>query len=141
MAAQIITPKPVLLVDDSSDDALLMRRAFRRAGLENPLIHLEDGEKGIAYLTRCLSQPELRPVLILLDIKMPRMDGFETLKWIKSENGFPGVPVVMLTSSNLARDEEQARRLGADSFLTKPPSFDDLTALVKRIQKRWLILE
>lgn len=143
MASHLISPKPVLLVDDSTDDALLMRRAFTRAGLQNPLIHFLDGESAIAYLTRAANKEDScpSPVLILLDIKMPRMDGFEVLKWVKSRPDLADVPAVMLTSSSLSKDIKRAETLGANSFLTKPPTFTDLIALVERIKTRWMLVK
>lgn len=141
MATQSITPKPVLLVDDSADDAVLMRRAFRKAGLDNPLVHLQDGETAIVYMKGCIERAEPLPILILLDIKMPRMDGFETLAWVKTCAQLAKVPAVMLTSSSLNQDMTRAKELGADGFLTKPPTLEDLTNLVREVQKRWLIID
>lgn len=136
-----VTPRPVLLVEDSDDDALLMRRAFDRAGLQNTLVHAADGESAIEYLQGCIANQHPLPILVLLDIKMPRMDGFETLNWIKSRPEIVDVPVVMLTSSNMEQDIQRSKRLGADSFLTKPPTLEDLTAMVQRLEKSWLIVD
>lgn len=133
--------RPVLLVEDSSDDVLLMRRAFEKAGLQNPLEHAQDGEGAIERLKTYIHSSQPLPVLVLLDIKMPKMDGFETLNWIRSNPETRELPVVMLTSSNLEPDIERSKSLGADSFLTKPPSLEDLTAMVQRLQKRWLIVD
>ena len=84
MAANPITPRPVLLVEDSSDDALLMRLAFQKAGLQNPVVHAQDGEGAIEYLKGCLQNQQPLPILVLLDIKMPKVDGFETLNWTEA---------------------------------------------------------
>lgn len=132
----------ILLVEDREDDVLLIRKAFARAGLRNPLYVVNDGEQAIAYLmgeapfTNRSEYP--LPDLILLDLKMPRLDGFETLNWIRRQPGIRGLPVVVLTSSEEIRDVNRAYQLGANSFLVKPLDFENSIAVAKMIEKYWL---
>lgn len=131
--------KPVLLIDDSSDDALLLKRAFRRAGIPNRVVHLQGGELGLDEFERALAQRECwAPALILVDIKMPRIDGFEVLKWVKNRPEFTGTPAVMFTSSSLPEEMLRAEMLGAASFFTKPHNFQELIEMARRMDERWL---
>jgi CheY-like chemotaxis protein len=134
----------VLLVEDNPDDVLLMQRAFRKANLINPLAVVTDGEQAIDYLAGTgpysdRTQHPL-PVLVLLDIKLPRKSGHEVLAWLKQHPSLKRVPVVMLTSSNETADVNRAYDLGANSYLVKPVSFDDLFEMVKTLQPYWMIM-
>jgi len=111
----------ILLIEDDPDDAWLIRRAFERAGVGNPLKRLGTGAEAIGYLKgdhpyEDRSEYPL-PVLVLLDIKMPGADGFEVLRWIRRQPEFARLCVVMLTSSDEIRDVNLAYKLGANSFL------------------------
>src|ERR1051325_7042888 len=108
----------VLLVDDDPNDALLLEHAWHKARLPLNLIHLRDGREAIVYLEQ--SRTDRMPLLIFLDIKMPHVDGFETLQWIKSRPVLNDIPVLMFSSSPLNVDRSRARDLGADSYLVKP---------------------
>jgi CheY-like chemotaxis protein len=134
----------VLLVEDNPDDVLLMQRAFRKANLINPLAVVTDGEQAIDYLAGTgpysdRTQHPL-PVLVLLDIKLPRKSGHEVLAWLKQHPSLKRVPVVMLTSSNETADVNRAYDLGANSYLVKPVGFDDLFEMVKTLQPYWMIM-
>ncbi len=135
--------RPILLAEDTPDDVFLLRRAFKRANLLNPLFVVQDGEEAINYLQGQGPFNDREryplPVLILLDVKMPRRTGFEVLQWVR-QSMQSSIPVVMLTSSALESDQTLARNLGADSYLVKSSSFDDLVAMVSRLQQRWLIV-
>jgi CheY-like chemotaxis protein len=119
--------EPILLIDDNEDDILLIKRAFERAGLQHPVHSVRGGAEGMAYLNGerpygdRLKYPV--PALVLLDIKMPRIDGFDVLKWIRAQQVFSKLCVVMLTSSDEIRDVNLAYQLGATSFLVKPLDF------------------
>src|SRR6476660_4981631 len=93
----------ILLVEDRADDILLVQKAFAKGDINNPLVVVRDGEEAMAYLTgegRFSNRAEYPlPDLILLDLKMPRVDGFELVKWIRRQPGFANIPVVVLTSS------------------------------------------
>ena len=113
----------ILVVEDREDDILLIRRAFDRASVTNPIQVVRDGEEAIAYLIgegQYANRDEYPlPVLVLLDLKLPRKDGFEVLSWIRSQPGIRSLPVVVLTSSNQIRDVNRAYQLGANSFFVK----------------------
>jgi CheY-like chemotaxis protein len=135
--------KPILLAEDNEADVLLLTRAFKKAGLANPIHAVPHGEAAIAYLRGDGPFAEREkypmPVLILLDIKMPRATGLEVLEWIR-KNLKTNTPVLILTSSAMEEDLKAARELGVDGYLVKPGSFDQLTELVRRLHQRWLIL-
>lgn len=134
----------ILLVEDSQDDVLLIQRAFRKANLVNPISVVDDGEKAINYLSGAGEYADRSryplPVLVLLDLKLPRKSGHEVLAWIKQHSGFKRVPVVVLTSSTETIDVNKAYDLGANSYLVKPVGFDDLFAMVKTLQPYWMIM-
>src|SRR5258705_8683596 len=110
----------ILLAEDREDDIALIRKAFARAYVLNPLQVVRDGEEAIAYLSgegKYSNRAEYPlPDLLLLDLKMPRIDGFEVLKWIREQPGLSALRVVVLTSSEDIRDVNVAYRLGANSF-------------------------
>jgi CheY-like chemotaxis protein len=132
----------ILLVDDREDDVFLIRKAFRTAGLNNPLYTVNDGEQAVAYLmgegpfSNRAEYP--LPDLILLDLKMPRLDGFEVLSWIRNQPGIRALPVIVLTSSEELRDVNRAYELGANSFLVKPLDFENSVSLLSTVQKYWI---
>jgi CheY-like chemotaxis protein len=132
----------ILLVEDREDDILLVRRAFVRAYLSNPLQVVRDGEEAIDYLSgngKYASRDEYPlPDLILLDLKMPKLDGFEVLKWIRAQPGIRGIAVVVLTSSDQLRDVNSAYSLGANSFLIKPGDFENSVELARLIRQYWM---
>jgi CheY-like chemotaxis protein len=127
---------PVLLVEDNPDDLLLMRRAWAKAGAQRVLLHACDGVEATKLLgnEHPATRLKILPSLILLDIKMPRMDGFETLRWLKSQAHLKDIRVLMLSSSALEVDRERAHELGAAGFATKPGSLDELVKWVRSIQ-------
>jgi CheY-like chemotaxis protein len=129
----------ILLVDDSQDDVVLIRRAFERAGLPHHIQSVLSGIEAIAYLS---GDPPYRdrfkypiPALVLLDIKMPATDGFAVLRWIRQQKQFARLCVVMLTSSDEIRDVNQAYQLGATSFLVKPLDFWNAAELSNSLDK------
>lgn len=128
----------ILIVEDNADDVLLVKRAFERAKVANPLRVLRDGTEAVAYLNGDVPYGDRAehplPGLVLLDIKMPMMDGFEVLKWIRRQPQFARLCVVMLTSSDEMRDVNQAYQLGANSFLVKPLDFWNAGELLKAIE-------
>jgi CheY-like chemotaxis protein len=132
----------VLLVEDNPDDARLFRRAYNKAGIKTPLRVVEDGERALAYLKRTPPFDGERPdpVLILLDLKMPRTSGFEVLEWAKKDPTWRRLPIVVLTSSRETVDITRAYDLGANSFLAKPVRPEALLAMVENINNYWLSL-
>jgi CheY-like chemotaxis protein len=139
----MITNDTILLVEDDSNDVLLIQRAFRKASLSNPLQIVEDGEAAILYLKGEESFADRDrfplPRLILLDLKLPRKSGFEVLVWLRQQPKFYGLPVVVLTSSKENNDIQQAYLLGANSYLVKPVGFDSLLDMIKTLNLYWLM--
>src|ERR1041385_2123941 len=121
---------PILLAEDDKNDIFLMRRAFDSAGFLNPLFVVHNGEEVIQYLegTGQFSPREKYPLpgLLLLDLKMPLMDGFDVLAWVRVHPEFDTLPVVLLTSSRQAVDIEKSRQMGVYDYRVKPQAFDDL---------------
>jgi CheY-like chemotaxis protein len=132
----------VLLVEDREDDVILVRKAFEKAELANPVYVVRNGEEAVAYLTGDDSFSNRNeyplPDLILLDLKMPKLDGFETLLWIRNQPGIRNIPVIILTSSEQSGDVTKAYALGANSFLVKPADFQHSIELVKLLHRYWL---
>jgi len=131
----------VLLVEDRPDDVFLMLRAFEKAGIKNPVRVVTDGEEAIRYLSgeAKYSDREVFPLpeLVLLDLKLPKVDGFEVLRWIRSQPSLMGLRVVVLTSSSDIRDVNNAYAIGANSFLVKPMDFDRYVELSSFISDNW----
>ncbi len=132
---------PLLLVEDDDNDVLLIKRAFKKAKMANPVDVVSDGEAAIAYLSR-IAPYEDRPIpeLVLLDLKLPRKSGHEVLQWIREQPRFRFLPVVVLSSSREREDVERAYALGANSYLVKPPSFEALIEMVQTLDVYWLVL-
>ena len=135
-------PPVILLAEDREDEVLLVKHAFAKANVTALLHVVQDGEEAIAYLKgdgRFSNRAEYPlPDLMLLDLKMPRVDGFEVLRWIKQQPSLSSLRVLVLTSSDALRDVNQAYQLGASSFLVKPHDFQDFTGLGKIIEDFWL---
>lgn len=133
---------PVLIVEDNEDDFLLLERAFRKAEVPAILKWVKDGSEAKAYLlgegsyANRVEYPF--PGFILADLKMPRMDGFELLAWVRSIVFLRRIPFVVLTSSNQNSDINKAYDMGANSYLVKPGEFQDLMQLSKAIRFYWL---
>jgi CheY-like chemotaxis protein len=132
----------ILLAEDREDDIQIIRRAFKQAFVTNPLQIVRDGEEAIEYLAakgKYASRSEYPlPDLILLDLKMPKIDGFQVLEWIRQQPGIRGIPAVVLTSSDQVRDVNRAYALGANSFLVKPADFQSTVELARVLRKYWL---
>lgn len=125
----------VLLVEDDPDDVHLLRRAFRRATPRLLLEHVADGEGAMARLT---DHAAPLPAVVLLDLKLPRMSGFEVLGWIRADRRVRRLPVVVLTSSGLSDDVGRAYDLGANSYLVKPTAPEALTSMMSDVDRYWL---
>ena len=134
----------ILLVEDLADDVLLIRRAFEKAKVINPIHVVPNGEEAISYLNgsgKYANRAEYPlPDLVLLDLKMPGIDGFEVLRWIRQQPGLSSLRVVVLTSSDHMRDVNEAYQLGANSFLVKPLEFERFVSMSAAINGYWLWL-
>jgi CheY-like chemotaxis protein len=128
----------ILIAEDDETDVLLLRRAFKEAGLVRPMHVAADGQAAIDYLTAREQSPEDRlPALIILDLKMPRCNGIEVLQWIRAQPGLRCVPTVIFSSSSRREDVERAYLLGANAFFVKPPSTVQRTEFA-RFLGEWL---
>ncbi len=145
VAAGMLDLALLLVVEDNKDDVLLLRRAFQQAKVLNPVHIATGGEEAIAYLGgmgKYANRVEFPlPSLVLLDIKMPRIDGFEVLRWIRTQPGLSSLRVIMLTSSNQMRDVNTAYQLGANSFLIKPVDFERFVEISQALAGYWLWMD
>ena len=136
-------PGTVLLVENDSNDVLLMQRAFRRAQVVNPVQVADDGEDAISYLSGQGPYADRTrfplPILIVLDLKLPRKTGLEVLEWLRQQPGLRRLPVVILTSSKESTDISRAYDLGVNSYLVKPVSFDTLLEMIATLNLYWLV--
>ena len=132
----------ILVVEDRKDDVVLIRDAFRKAAVKNPLFIVRDGAEAQAYLEgtgKYRQRAEFPlPNLVLLDLKMPKMDGFELLEWIRNHSAFKALRIVVLTSSQDIYDVSKAYELGANSFLVKPHDFMNFTAMMRTLGSFWV---
>ena len=128
--------RPILLVEDNPMDVDLTRRAFARRGIPNPIEIARDGEEALDFFTRWESGSDL-PILILLDLKLPKIDGLEVLHRIKAHPYYRKIPVVVLSTSTEDRDIQIAYREGANSYIVKPVDFDTFIQVVDHIQTYW----
>ena len=133
----------ILVVEDREDDILLIRKSFERAGVANPVHYVRSGDEALAYLLgewKYANRAEFPlPTLVLLDLKLPGMDGFEVLAWIRQQEGLRALPVIVLTSSTQLSDVNRAYQLGASSFFVKEIEFQNLVELSRLLQNYWLV--
>ena len=133
----------ILLVDDSQDDVDLTLHTLRHERLANDIFVVRDGEEALDYMfcrgqfaERSFDQP---PRLVLLDLKLPKVDGIEVLRQVKADARTRWIPVVVLTSSKEERDVTNGYRLGANSYILKPVDFDQFRDTVRRVGLYWLV--
>ena len=135
----------ILLVEDDDEDIFLLRRAFRNARIANPLVEVRDGQAAIQYLSGEGAYADRTrypiPFLILLDLRLPKLSGFEVIAWMRDQPQLANLVVVVLTASDHVPDVTKARDLGANSYLVKPGNFQELVGMVRRIKGRWLLLD
>jgi CheY-like chemotaxis protein len=135
----------ILLVEDRGDDVLLILRAFDKGGIKNPVLIVRDGEEAMSYLAgegKFSNRAEYPlPHLVLLDLKMPGIDGFEVLEWIRRQPGFSSTRVVVLTSSDAIQDVNRAYSLGANSFMVKPLDFENVVEMAQMLKRYWLHMD
>ena len=136
--------RTVLLVEDNPDDVLLVRRAFERLHLANPLHVVRDGQTAIDYMSGSGEFADRGahplPVMVLLDLKLPGVTGHDVLRWLKTQEGLRRIPVVVLTTSDERDDVNSAYDLGVNSYLRKPVSFDALVEMLASLDVYWLLL-
>lgn len=134
--------KAILVADDSEEDSYLLRRAFLKIGCDIPLMFVKDGQEAMDYLS---GEGEFEdrnayplPRLLLLDLKMPKMDGFDVLGWLQKQPKLKMLPVTVLTSSDQDKDVDRAYDLGANSYLVKPDSFGSFVDIVEKLRDYWI---
>jgi two-component system, response regulator len=133
----------ILLVEDNALDAELTMRSLKQEKLANTVIWVKDGEEALDFVFRrgqYASREDRAPRLILLDLKMPKLDGIEVLRAIKSDERTKRIPVVMMTSSQEEGDVAESYNLGANSYLVKPVDFDGLAQVAKQAGFYWLAI-
>lgn len=133
-------PIVILMADDDDDDYLLTEKALKESKLLNTIIRVKDGEELIDYLMHrgdYTKENTVRPGVILLDLNMPRKDGREALREIKSNPEISDIPVVVFTTSKAEEDIYRSYQLGVNSFITKPVTFENLIAVMKALGKYW----
>jgi CheY-like chemotaxis protein len=142
MSPNLLKPIVILLADDDADDRMLARDALVESRLANDFRTVEDGEELMQYLkgrgkfADRTAHP--RPGLILLDLNMPRKDGREALREIKSDADLRQIPIVVLTTSKAEEDIYRSYDLGVNSFITKPVTFDGLVSVMKTLGRYWI---
>ncbi len=138
-------PLVILMADDNQDDIIATRRAWEKNKIANQLYIVNDGEECLDYLYQRgkYSRPEdaPRPGLLLLDIKMPRLDGLGVLKHIRQDAGLHCLPVVILTTSEIEQDRLKSYDLGANAYIVKPVGFCNLSEAIKAINVFWELVE
>lgn len=131
----------ILLIEDNPNDAELTMRALKKSNITNHILHLKDGEEAINYL---FSESGINhnaiPKVILLDLKLPKVDGIQILKRLKSDDRTKLIPVVVLTSSQEERDIVESYKLGVNSYVTKPVEFEQFISAVSKLGLYWLLL-
>ena len=135
------TSNAILLVEDDDDDVFLFKRALKMAKITNPVNVATDGRAAIDYLSSAAqgADPERCPLpfIVFLDLKMPNVDGFEVLSWIRSQPSLESIVVVVLTGSNQPRDQQRAYALGARSYLVKPAKPEEIRQFIESMGSRW----
>ena len=134
-----LTNNPILLVEDNPVDIDLTIRAFKTSNLTNPIQIARDGEEALTYIKKWDSG-ETIPVVILLDLKLPKVDGLDVLKTIKSHPKYKTIPIVILTSSSENSDIDKAYKFGVNSYIVKPVNFDNFLNVAKQIELYWTVL-
>jgi len=136
--------KVILLVENNADDVILTLRAIKKNNVLNEVVVVKDGVEALDYLfgtgTYAGRDARQMPQLILLDLRMPKMDGIEVLHRIRANSRMRHMPVVILTSSDQDRDRVESLQLGATSYLQKPPDFEGFVKAVHRLKLCWLVI-
>jgi CheY-like chemotaxis protein len=132
----------ILLCEDNREDAFLLRRAFAKADLACSILDVRNGQQAINYLsgTGLFTNREEHPLpdLVVLDLKMPLMDGFEVLAWMQTKPELKGIPAIILSGSAESADVEASQKLGAQEYLVKPKDWDELISFARKLHERYL---
>ena len=131
----------VLVIEDHPDDILILRRAFSKAAPDVPLQFAQSGTEAMAYLKGSERYADRTvyplPTLLLIDLKLPGIDGFDIIHWVRNESGLRDIPIVVLTSSSHPGDVSRARELGANAYHVKPNDANALVGMVEGLSLYW----
>ena len=134
----------ILVADDDQNDVFFLRRAFQKSGVNHAVIAVSDGQQAIDYLQGEADYGDRArypvPVLLLLDLKMPKVDGLEVLRQLKGDETLKRIPVVMLTSSREETDLVKSYRLGANAYVVKPVGFEQFADAIRQLGIFWAVL-
>ncbi len=131
----------ILLAEDNEGDILLIKEAFKEGRVLNTISTVKDGEKAVLYLKKeGIYAESITPDLILLDVNMPRKNGHEVLEFIKNDETFKQIPVIMLTTSSSENDIMKSYKNHANCYITKPVEIDDFLQAIKKIESFWIHL-
>lgn len=134
----------ILLVEDNPDDEALTLRAFHRNNIRNPVVCVRDGQEAMDWLfgqgTYLGRNPSDRPAVVLLDLKLPKVDGMEVLRRVREHPQTKLTPIVILTSSREDRDRLEGYSLGANSYIQKPVDFEQFVEAIRQLGLYWLVL-
>jgi CheY-like chemotaxis protein len=131
---------PVLVAEDDAQSRAVFVRLLAKLGIANPVRFAGDGQEAIDYLAAVAAGSEAVPVLIVLDLHMPRRSGLDVLRWVRERGSFARIPVVMLTGSAEMSDVTESHQLGVASYLVKPVGFGALSDVIRRLDLRWALL-
>jgi two-component system response regulator len=132
--------KPILLVDDNPDDVTFTLRAFRQNNISNEIVVAADGEQALQILLPENAARAFQPALVLLDLKLPKIDGLEVLRRIRADPRTQSLPIVVLTTSSEDADIASSYRLGANSFVRKPVVFSEFLSAANMLGVYWLLV-
>ena len=139
MNTECLRPVEIVMAEDDSEDQMLVKEAFQEAQIANCLTFVNDGEELLTYLRNWRNQgEERRPLLLLLDLNMPKKDGREALRELKGDTVLRSIPVVILTTSAAEEDIVDSYNLGVSTYIRKPVTFDKFTDIIKTFGRYWL---
>jgi CheY-like chemotaxis protein len=127
----------ILLIDDNHDHAKILQWAFKKTGRKDEFTYFDDGSSALQYLKSANNGANVRPDLIFLDLNLPRLDGREVLRLLKSEEDTKAIPVIIVSSSEREEDVRKAYELGASSYLSKSTLLNDVNPVLQTIQAYW----
>jgi CheY-like chemotaxis protein len=128
----------ILVADDDNDDIALLKYAFNEAEIRNPLCFVGNGEELLTFLKKAGTGEVTMPCLVLLDLNMPKVSGHEALKQIKENPELRGIPILVFSTSDFEDDIKLVYKMGAASYIVKPPRYADLLKLIKAIKDYWI---
>lgn len=132
--------KQILLVEDNPDDVMFTLRAFKQSNIGNEIVVAVDGEEALKILLPDSGEPAMQPALVLLDLKLPKIEGLEVLRRLRADPRTESLPVVVLTTSSEEADIVRSYRLGANSFVRKPVVFSEFLHAASMLGMYWLLL-